>query len=43
MFHPEVVHTPQDGKLLGNFVHHVAGCSGSWTMQAFRWLFYRQC
>ena len=36
MFHPEVVHTPQGGKLLGNFVHHVAGCAGGWTMQAFR-------
>jgi GMP synthase (glutamine-hydrolysing) len=36
MFHPEVVHTPQGGKLLGNFVRHVAGCAGGWTMQAFR-------
>jgi GMP synthase (glutamine-hydrolysing) len=36
MFHPEVVHTPQGGRLLTNFVRHVAGCSGTWTMAAFR-------
>jgi GMP synthase (glutamine-hydrolysing) len=36
MFHPEVVHTPQGGKLLGNFVRHVAGCAGDWTMAAFK-------
>jgi GMP synthase (glutamine-hydrolysing) len=36
MFHPEVVHTPQGGKLLGNFVRRVAGCAGDWTMAAFR-------
>jgi GMP synthase (glutamine-hydrolysing) len=36
MFHPEVVHTPQGGKLLGNFVRHVAGCAGGWATQAFR-------
>ena len=36
MFHSGVVHTPQGGKLLGNFVRHVAGCAGGWTMQAFR-------
>jgi GMP synthase (glutamine-hydrolysing) len=35
-FHPEVVHTPQGGKLLWNFTHRVAGCRGDWTMQAFR-------
>jgi GMP synthase (glutamine-hydrolysing) len=24
-FHPEVVHTPDGGKLLANFVRHIAG------------------
>jgi GMP synthase (glutamine-hydrolysing) len=36
MFHPEVVHTPDGGKLLANFVRHVCGCSGEWTMAGFR-------
>src|SRR5881398_1452947 len=36
MFHPEVVHTPDGGKLLGNFVRHVCGCAGDWTMASFR-------
>ncbi|MCP4330034.1 MAG: glutamine-hydrolyzing GMP synthase [Alphaproteobacteria bacterium] len=36
MFHPEVVHTPQGGRLLANFAHHVAGCRGDWTMAAFK-------
>jgi GMP synthase (glutamine-hydrolysing) len=36
MFHPEVVHTPQGGKLLGNFVRRVAGCAGDWTMATFK-------
>ena len=31
-FHPEVVHTPDGGKLLANFVRHVCGCAGDWTM-----------
>jgi GMP synthase (glutamine-hydrolysing) len=35
-FHPEVVHTPDGAKLLSNFVHHVAGLKGDWTMKAFR-------
>ena len=35
-FHPEVHHTPQGGRLLRNFTHCVAGCSGDWTMAAFR-------
>jgi GMP synthase (glutamine-hydrolysing) len=35
-FHPEVVHTPDGGKLLGNFVHKIAGCAGDWTMANFR-------
>ena len=36
MFHPEVVHTPDGGRLLANFVRHVCGCSGDWTMAGFR-------
>ncbi len=36
MFHPEVVHTPDGGKLLSNFARHICGCSGTWTMGAFR-------
>ncbi|KHK92458.1 glutamine-hydrolyzing GMP synthase [Novosphingobium malaysiense] len=35
-FHPEVVHTPDGGKLLKNFVRHVCGLSGDWTMAEFR-------
>ena len=35
-FHPEVVHTPEGAQLLGNFIHKVAGCTGDWTMAAFR-------
>ncbi len=35
-FHPEVVHTPDGGKLLSNFVRHVCGLSGDWTMAEFR-------
>ena len=36
MFHPEVVHTPDGGKLLANFVRHVCGCAGDWTMASFK-------
>ena len=36
MFHPEVVHTPDGGKLLANFARHICGCSGDWTMASFR-------
>jgi GMP synthase (glutamine-hydrolysing) len=35
-FHPEVVHTPDGAKLIANFVHKIARCSGDWTMAAFR-------
>ncbi len=35
-FHPEVVHTPDGARLLGNFVHKIAGCAGDWTMANFR-------
>jgi GMP synthase (glutamine-hydrolysing) len=36
MFHPEVVHTPHGAALIRNFTHHVAGCTGDWSMAAFR-------
>ena len=35
-FHPEVVHTPDGGRLLANFVHKVCGLAGDWTMAAYR-------
>jgi GMP synthase (glutamine-hydrolysing) len=34
-FHPEVVHTPQGGLMLRNFLYTVAGLSPSWTMRSF--------
>ena len=36
MFHPEVVHTPDGGKLLANFVHNIVGLRSDWTMSAYR-------
>jgi GMP synthase (glutamine-hydrolysing) len=36
MFHPEVVHTPDGGRLLANFARHICGCAGDWTMGAYR-------
>ncbi len=36
MFHPEVVHTPDGARLLGNFVHQICGLAGDWTMAEFR-------
>ena len=36
MFHPEVVHTPDGGKLIANFVHKIAGLKSDWTMAAYR-------
>src|SRR5690606_10697951 len=35
-FHPEVVHTPDGARLIANFVRHVCGCAGDWTMAEFR-------
>ncbi len=34
-FHPEVVHTPDGGKLLRHFTHDICGCSGDWNMASF--------
>lgn len=36
MFHPEVVHTPDGGKLIANFIHKIAGLKSDWTMGAYR-------
>lgn len=36
MFHPEVVHTPDGGKLLANFVHRIVGLKSDWTMSAYK-------
>jgi GMP synthase (glutamine-hydrolysing) len=35
-FHLEVMHTPHGAALLRNFVRRVAGCTGDWSMRAFR-------
>lgn len=35
-FHPEVHHTPSGAKLISNFVHKIAGCTGDWTMAAYK-------
>jgi GMP synthase (glutamine-hydrolysing) len=34
-FHPEVVHTPQGTRILGNFVHNICGCPADWDMGSF--------
>ena len=34
-FHPEVAHTPDGKKILGNFVKNVCGCSGDWSAASF--------
>lgn len=36
MFHPEVVHTPDGARLIGNFVHRICGLAGNWTMAEYR-------
>nr|WP_306267224.1 glutamine-hydrolyzing GMP synthase [Pararhizobium sp. IMCC3301] len=36
MFHPEVVHTPDGGKLLSNFVHRIVGLENNWSMAGYR-------
>jgi GMP synthase (glutamine-hydrolysing) len=35
-FHLEVMHTPHGAALLRNFVRNIAGCTGDWSMRAFR-------
>lgn len=35
-FHPEVVHTPDGAKLISQFVRSICGCTGNWSMRAFR-------
>ena len=35
-FHLEVVHTPHGAAILRNFVREIAGCTGDWTMRAFK-------
>jgi GMP synthase (glutamine-hydrolysing) len=35
-FHPEVYHTPDGARLIANFVRHVCGLAGDWTMAEFR-------
>jgi GMP synthase (glutamine-hydrolysing) len=34
-FHPEVTHTPEGPKILGNFLSTVCGCSGTWKLGDF--------
>lgn len=34
-FHPEVTHTPQGLKILGNFLRSVCHCSGTWKLGDF--------
>jgi GMP synthase (glutamine-hydrolysing) len=34
-FHPEVAHTPRGAGILANFVFHVCGAAGRWTMGSF--------
>jgi len=34
-FHPEVVHTPEGKKILGNFLFAVCNCKKNWTMKSF--------
>ena len=35
-FHLEVMHTPHGAALLRNFVRKIAGCTGDWTMRAYK-------
>ena len=34
-FHPEVTHTPEGRRLLGNFLRNVCGCTGLWKLGDF--------
>lgn len=35
-FHPEVMHTQNGSDIIRNFVIDIAGCSGDWTMGAYK-------
>ena len=35
-FHPEVMHTQNGSDIIRNFVIDIAGCSGDWTMAAYK-------
>ncbi len=41
-FHPEVHHTPDGAKLYKNFAYDICGCTGDWTMAAYRQQAVRQ-
>jgi GMP synthase (glutamine-hydrolysing) len=34
-FHPEVAHTPDGKRILGNFVKDICGCGGDWSAASF--------
>jgi GMP synthase (glutamine-hydrolysing) len=34
-FHPEVVHTPEGKRMLGNFLFRICHCRKTWTMKTF--------
>jgi GMP synthase (glutamine-hydrolysing) len=34
-FHPEVLHTPEGGQMLHNFLYNVCECKGDWQMSTF--------
>ena len=34
-YHPEVGHTPEGQRFLEHFLHSLAGCESSWTMEGF--------
>ncbi|MCA9526755.1 MAG: gamma-glutamyl-gamma-aminobutyrate hydrolase family protein, partial [Myxococcales bacterium] len=34
-FHPEVVHSPEGGRMLAAFLHDIAGLAGDWTPASF--------
>ncbi len=35
LFHPEVAHTPEGGRILANFLFDVCGCEATWTAGTF--------